>query len=134
MCTLFVVDDNEIDQNIIKLNLIKYPVFKHVLYYDGGMPLIEYLNENKHHHSNLPDTIFLDLSMPEFDGWHVLDALQSIYSTLSKKITVYIVSASIRSTDIFKAMSYDFVKEFISKPITRKNLISISHEVKSQRA
>jgi len=134
MSTLFVVDDNEIDQRIIQLNLVKYPVFDQVSYYKGGIPLIDYIKKNKDNSDILPDAIFLDLCLPGFDGWHVLDALQEIYASLSKKINVYIVSASVLSSDIFKAKSYDFVQEFISKPITKHNLLSISDEMRSQIA
>src|ERR1700709_1785077 len=132
MSTLFVVDDNEIDTRIIQLNLVKYPVFDQVSYYRGGIALIDYLKKNKDDSSILPDAIFLDLAMPDVDGWHVLEALQEIYPSLSKKMNVYIVSASVLSSDIFKAKSYYFVQEFISKPITKDNLISISDEVSSQ--
>ena len=134
MSTLFVVDDNEIDQRIIQLNLVKYPVFDDVSYYKGGIPLIDYIKRNKDDSSILPDAIFLDLTMPDLNGWEVLDALQEIYPLLSKKINVYIVSASVLSSDIFKAKSYEFVQEFISKPITKDNLISISDEMRSQIA
>jgi CheY-like chemotaxis protein len=134
MSTLFVVDDNEIDRCIIKQTLVKYPIFKYVLYYNAGLPLISYIKEHKSDSINLPDAIFLDLTMPEFDGWDVLNALQAIYPTLPKKIKVYIISASAWSEDVFKAKSYNFVQEFISKPITGENLISISHEVKDQTA
>ncbi len=129
MSTLFVVDDSQIDQRIIKLNLIRYPVFDFVRYFDEGMPLINHLNEHKGDKFNLPDVIFLDLGMPGHDGWYVLDALKAIYFELSKKISVYIVSASVSPEDIARAKSYHFIRGFISKPITREDLRYISHEV-----
>ena len=129
MSTLFVVDDNTIDQTIIKFNLAKTPVFNTVSYYNGGLPLIDHLIDNKDDANNLPDAIFLDLSMPIYDGWDVLDALQAIYPLLAKKISVYIVSASIFQQDINRSKQYPFVKKFISKPFTKDNLISISREM-----
>ena len=134
MCTLFVVEDGEIDQFLIKQNLLLYPVFDYVLYYDGGMPLMTYIKKDTQDSNNLPDVIFLDLRMPEFDGWDVLDALQAIYPKLSKKIKVYIFTASIMAKDIIKAKSYSCVKDFFSKPITEDNFISLSNQVQNLSA
>ena len=134
MCTLFVVEDGEIDQFLIKQNLLLYPVFDYVLYYDRGMPLMTYIKKHTQDSNNLPDVIFLDLRMPEFDGWDVLDALQAIYPKLSKKIKVYIFTASIMAKDIIKAKSYSCVKDFFSKPITEDNFISLSNQVQNLSA
>jgi CheY-like chemotaxis protein len=120
MSTLFVVDDEEIDQSILKLTLLKCPLFEQVLYFHSGMSLIKYLKDHSNDSAHLPDVIFLDINMPRFSGWDVLDALQVIYPTLSKRIKVYIVSVSVWSGDIFKAKEYDFVQKFISKPITKE--------------
>jgi len=125
MCTLFVVDDDITYQRIIKLTLLKYSVFKHVLYFDDGKTLLNYLTEFNRDHSNLPDLIFLDLNMPGLDGWAVLDAFNQIQKSFAKKILVYIVTVSIRDIDRDRAMGYCFVKEFISKPLYKEKIISI---------
>ena len=127
MSVLCIVDDNELDQRIIKLNLIRYPVFKHVLYFNGGLQLLNYLKENRNDYTNLPDIILLDLNMPQFSGWNVLEALETVYPSLCKKIAIYIISASIIPKDINKALSYDFVIDFISKPVTKDILTAIAN-------
>jgi CheY-like chemotaxis protein len=130
MATLFVADDDIIYQRIIKMTLNKYPVFKHVNYFNDGRSLLLYLIDNKNDSSNLPDVIFLDIHMPELDGWGVLDAMQNLYSTFSKKIEIYIVSVSMLDRDKQRALRYDFVKEFISKPISRDTIVAIGGKVK----
>jgi CheY-like chemotaxis protein len=134
MCTLFVVDDDEISQYLLKRNIVQYPVFEYVLYYDGGMQVIKYIKQHMQDSKNLPDAILLDLRMPVFSGWDVLDALQAIYPMLSKKIMVYIITSSVMPTDIIKAKGYSFVREFFSKPITEDDFMSISNQVQSLSA
>jgi len=125
MSSLIVVDDNDIDRRITKYNLVKYPLFDEVTYYDDGLAVIDYIKEHSDEQSNLPDAIFLDLSMPVYDGWDVLDEIKSIYPLLAKKIKVYILTASISPIDILRSKGYDFVSQFISKPFTKEILFSL---------
>jgi CheY-like chemotaxis protein len=127
MHTLFIVDDDMVFQRIMKMTLIKYPVFKHVHYFTEGKSLLTYLIKNKNDFSNLPDVIFLDLSMPELDGWGVLDAMQHFYSSLCKKIAVYIVTVSVIAKDKERAATYGFVEEFISKPLYGDKIMAIKN-------
>jgi CheY-like chemotaxis protein len=128
MKTLFVADDNELDLRIIRLNLARNPVFGHVLYFNDGKPLWDYIKSNINDAVNLPDVIFLDLNMPEMNGWSILESLKTNYARLPKPISVYIVSTSIDVNERREAMNYHFVKEFISKPLYRDKIISIAKE------
>lgn len=128
MCTLFVVDDDITYQRIVKLILTKNSVFKHVLYFNEGRELMNYLKLNNHDQSNLPDIIFLDLNMPELDGWAVLDTLERMHKSYGRNIAVYIVTVSVRAVDKERALNYSIVREFISKPLYREKIISIVND------
>jgi CheY-like chemotaxis protein len=129
MSILIVIDDNQIDRLIIHFCLVKYPVSDSIHYFDGGLSFINYIKDNKDNYVNLPDVIFLDLRMPDYDGWHVLEDIKKINRTLPKNIKVYIISASVSAKDRFRALQYNFVHQFISKPITKDILISIANEI-----
>ena len=128
MCTLFVVDDDITYQRIVKLILSKNSVFKHVLYFSQGDELMHYLKKYNNDGANLPDIIFLDLNMPELDGWAVLDTLQKLHRSYSKNISVYVVTVSVREVDKERAMEYSIVKEYISKPLYREKIMSIVND------
>ncbi|WP_461450197.1 response regulator [Mucilaginibacter sp.] len=126
MSSLVVVDDNELDFLIVNHNLKKYSKFSTVTYYNGGLSFINYINEHAKERDFLPDTVFLDLNMPTFNGWDVLNALKTIYPILAKKINVYIVSSSINPIDVIKSKGYAFVKEFITKPFTKEHIFEFA--------
>jgi CheY-like chemotaxis protein len=129
MSVLFVLDDDPAFHRIIELSLSKSRPFRDVYHYYEAKPLINYLWANMNDRSNLPDIIFVDIRMPIADGWDFMDALQKIFPTLCKKITVYVVSVSVIKNDVIRAAQYPFVQEFISKPITTSKLASIALEM-----
>lgn len=65
--------------------------------------------------------LFLDLNMPEMDGWAFLDNFQP----RNEEIKIYIVSSSIDERDILKASQYSQVKEYLSKPLIKKHINQI---------
>jgi CheY-like chemotaxis protein len=133
MSTLYIIEDSEIDQYIVKYILRKNPLFENVAYFSGGMPALEAIRENAKDVTNLPDAILLDLNTFGLNGWDFLRALQKLYPALVKKIPVYIVTASVFPKDRDKARQYQFVKDFISKPFTKNNLVSIVNSLQTEQ-
>jgi len=69
----------------------------------------------------IPDVIFLDINMPEMDGWTFLDKFQSKFDS----IPVFMLSSSTDNDDIKKAVEYPCVKGFLLKPLTHDTLSSL---------
>ena len=131
MHTLFLVDDNTIDHFIMMNVLKKNPIFNSIKKFDSGEGLIDHLENSKSLIEDLPDVLFLDLSMPKFDGWDVLNTLSVMYDSLAKKINVYIISASVDKRDKIRALTYPFVRNFFSKPVTSNNFVVIAADIES---
>ncbi|MEP6613931.1 MAG: response regulator [Mucilaginibacter sp.] len=128
MCSLFVLEDDLVQQYILKANLARYSIFEDITYYENGSPLIDYLHANKTDPECLPDMMFVDLEMPGVNGWKVLDELDKLNNSLCKQVIVYIITASISLSDRMRALKYDFVREFISKPVTKQTYMEISRD------
>ena len=112
----FIIDDDPIFVLLFKKIIEKSNRFNQVQNFPDGQyainELIKMVNEGK----DLPDIIFLDLNMPNIDGWQFLDAIEN--HTFVAKVNIYIVSSSIDNHEIERAKRYTSVKSFISKPIS----------------
>lgn len=127
-CNIFILDDDLIYHNAVKIMLEKYNLLNVNLYADGYAVLKD-LENNKDDKKKLPDVIFLDLGMPQMDGWEFLNFFQNIKNQLSKRISIYIISSSIDPLDHDRSKKYPFVKSFISKPLTQHFLEKVNTEL-----
>ena len=78
------------------------------------------LEEIKMHITNegyLPDFIFLDVRMPEMDGFQFLEELNNLPKEPLKYIRVFMLSSSLDQKDIVRSQQFPMVKSFLSKPL-----------------
>jgi len=79
---------------------------------------MDYLRQHANELDSLPDYLFLDINMPIKDGWTFLEEFDQIAGTLAKPVVIYMVSSSIDPRDIQRAETNQYIKEYITKPIT----------------
>ncbi|WP_413669586.1 response regulator [Mucilaginibacter sp. Mucisp86] len=116
MFRLLFIDDSKLDHIILDKLIAGIKEFNPVLHsYDGEEALKSFLDNP----ADQPDVIFLDIRMPRFDGWDFLEGFIDLQSALPVKPLLYVFSSSIDPTDKERALSYDFVTGFFSKPVSR---------------
>lgn len=108
--TVLMIDDNQADHIIANEAISSYdPNIVLLSAYDGaeGLALLERGMEK-------PDLILLDINMPGMDGHEFLKE----YSKRDDTSTVIIMlTTSDQTSDKEKCLAYDFVYEYVIKPI-----------------
>ncbi|TFF39817.1 response regulator [Mucilaginibacter psychrotolerans] len=123
---IFIVDDAELDSVIVKIGLKQVLGNLDIEVFNNGDAAINKLLEISINDPSLfPDYIFLDLNMPIMGGWEFLEAYHQLDIDPQNKIRIFILSSSISSSDVFRAISNPLISTFLSKPIELKTIRSI---------
>jgi CheY-like chemotaxis protein len=110
---IFVVEDDMITSMLIKRVLLKHPIINNINTFSNGKEAFYFFNQLRK--DEYPDLIFLDLNMPVMDGWEFLDC--SLKYMKINDIPIVILSSSIDPNDRKKAIEYNNIIRFLSKPL-----------------
>lgn len=110
---ILIVDDAELDRKTLK-NILGSSV--DIVEADNGYSAIKLIPKD----GRGLDAIFLDISMPIHDGFHVLQHMQN---NSIRNIPVFMVTAEATSENVEKAARYH-VAGFIKKPFDREDILN----------
>jgi CheY-like chemotaxis protein len=117
---IILVDDDEIMVYLTKRLVDKTDLAELSQVFGNGKELIDFLKQNHNKPDLLPEVIFLDLFMPVMDGWEFLEEYDQIKPTLSKEITIYIITSSVSPADFNKAKNNKYVSDYVVKPMNKE--------------
>lgn len=122
MKSFLLIEDDDIF-NLIHNQLIlqSYPTAKITIFKYAQQALDYLLNDSK----NMPDVIFLDLNMPEMNGFEFIDLLINHFDQRNFASKLFLVSSTLDHRDKDRAKSYSCVNGLIDKPLTTKFIESL---------
>lgn len=69
--------------------------------------------------------IFLDLNMPQMDGWHFIEELEKLKFDSNTQIKLFVLSSSVNPNDMMKAKQNSAVTDYLSKPLSIETITNI---------
>jgi CheY-like chemotaxis protein len=122
--TIMLIDDNPLDNFVNKSMVEKECFAKNILVHEKAASALEYLSNTEV--ANLPDLIFLDINMPEMNGFEFLDQFENLPERITEKSRIVMLSTSESFKDLNRANKNKFVRKFLNKPLTDQVLQAIN--------
>jgi CheY-like chemotaxis protein len=122
---IFLIDDDPIYVFLVRKIIESVDSSLEISEFPDGELAINYLAKVAADPGQLPDIIFLDLSMPVLDGWEFLEEFRGLRAKLHKRIALYIVSSSISPEDLERSRRDPLVIDFLIKPLERDTVAGV---------
>ena len=126
MCSkvIAIIDDDEVFQLLTRKMIEQKNIADKILQFLNPLSGLSFLKNNVNDFSKLPSVIFLDLYMPEMNGWQFLSQLENLNFTHKYEPSVFVVSGA-DSIDFEKMRNYRLIKGYLAKPVPMTKLISL---------
>ena len=124
MARLLLIDDDEITNFAVDAILSRVGSVESYEIKSNGWDALEFLQMCQ---SNglFPHLIFVDLNMPEMDGFEFIERYQMLFWEQHQRTKLNVLSSSVSDKDRLRSLSYPCVSEYTYKPLTEQKLTEI---------
>lgn len=126
---IILIDDSEIDLFIQRRFLEVFNFGKQLKTFVSARTALDWLSTTNG--TNTPQLIFLDLNMPDIDGFGFLLQFSKLPNALREGIRIVILTSSNSRTDLDKALAFENVVHFITKPLKQSDIESLKLKLAS---
>lgn len=122
---IMLVDDNIHDNFFHEREIKKNNKSTIVIAKKSGREALDYLKSTRNSNLMLPELIFLDINMPGMNGWEFLTEYELLDKDMHSRVMVVMLTTSDNPDDEAKARKYQFLTDYIIKPLTSEGIRTI---------
>lgn len=119
---ILLIDDNYVDNFINKKIISKEKITETITEKLSPIEALEYLEFKK---NILPELIFLDIKMPQMDGFEFIDEFSKFSNFQHAKRRIVMLTSSYNTVDIEAAKNNPHVLEYVIKPLDQSKLNAV---------
>ena len=128
---VIVIDDDYISLFLITKIFYRQQITETILPFTNGINALNYLSANTQDYYKLPEIIFVDVNMPDINGWQFLKELNKIKFIAGYKPAIYLISAEL-NIDFEMLENWPWVKGYLTKPIIPGKLIQLLNSLETE--
>lgn len=125
MIDVILIDDDAIINFVNRKQIEKVDELRFLTSFMSGKEALKYLSGQYKSSEGDPLIIFLDILMPDFDGFDFLELFSELAPEITKTISVVVISSTIEQSEKDKALAHPAVIGFYDKPLTTNNLTKV---------
>lgn len=128
---IILVDDDPVNIQICRMMLSKVIAGLEFQIYEDGYEAYRALVAS----GKIPDEhelLFLDLNMPEMNGWEFIEEFEKADIQLKEKFSIYILTSSISELDVNRAKDFPSVRNYLVKPLNTKTVRAVLEEMEGK--
>jgi CheY-like chemotaxis protein len=114
---VLVIDDNPVDRYVAERIIKKHGFSEETVCVGSAKEGLAYLLSLKDSPEQLPHLIFLDIMMPEMNGFEFLDVYEIFPEIIKKNCIIMMLTTSMHEEDQVKASKNPYVNRFLNKPL-----------------
>jgi len=120
--TFLLIEDNLIDQLIIRQLFKKVMNINSIVIANNGKEGIDWLSNKKSDESLI---ILLDIQMPVMNGFEFLDAFDKLKNEVKKETQIFVLSSTLDPQEIDLINGNNYVTGFLNKPFQIEDFTTI---------
>ncbi|MDF4202528.1 response regulator [Maribacter sp. SA7] len=126
---ILLIDDDELYLYLMQKTINQLSNELVVSTFTDGEQAVEYISQCTDEQIELPEVIFLDINMPFLDGWGFLNEFKKLKPKIMNSINIYMVSSSMRDSDIKRASHFEELTGYVVKPVNKVQLTEIFKKI-----